>query len=91
MFSCYYFHHCYKIITSISNLIDQHVFVQYSDDFISRKLDEVLSLMVEVLPSCHFAAKRHRLDCLYFVIVHISKVIAKFIIFQRQWPILCIR
>ncbi|XP_042050958.1 RRP12-like protein [Salvia splendens] len=47
--------------------------LQYSNDFISRKLDEVLSLMVEVLPSCHFAAKRHRLDCLYFVIVHISK------------------
>lgn len=46
---------------------------QYSDDFISRKLEEVLSLMVEVLPSCHFAAKRHRLDCLYFLIIYISK------------------
>ncbi|XP_057767673.1 uncharacterized protein LOC130987961 [Salvia miltiorrhiza] len=47
--------------------------LQYSDDFISRKLEEVLSLMVEALPSCHFAAKRHRLDCLYFLIIHISK------------------
>ncbi|KAH6818389.1 ARM repeat superfamily protein [Perilla frutescens var. frutescens] len=46
---------------------------QYSDSFISRKLEEVFSLMVEVLPSCHFAAKRHRLDCLYFLIIHISK------------------
>lgn len=46
---------------------------QYSDDFISRKLEDVLSEMVRVLPSCHFAAKRHRLDCLYFLIIHISK------------------
>lgn len=46
---------------------------QYSDDFISRKLEILLSLMIEVLPSCHFSAKRHRLDCLYFLIVHVSK------------------
>ncbi|KAL0374605.1 UNVERIFIED_CONTAM: RRP12-like protein [Sesamum radiatum] len=46
---------------------------QYSDDFISRKLEDVLSLMTEVLPSCHFSAKRHRLNCLYFLIVHVSK------------------
>ncbi|KAI3443520.1 hypothetical protein Pfo_000185 [Paulownia fortunei] len=46
---------------------------QYSDEFISRKLDEVLSLMIEVLPSCHFSAKHHRLDCLYYLIIHVSK------------------
>lgn len=28
--------------------------------------------MVEILP-CHFSAKRHRLDCLYFLVVHVSK------------------
>ncbi|KAG8373862.1 hypothetical protein BUALT_Bualt11G0069400 [Buddleja alternifolia] len=46
---------------------------QNTDDFVSRKLEEVLSLMIEVLPSCHFSAKRHRLDCLYFLIIHVSK------------------
>ncbi|KAL2470154.1 ARM repeat superfamily protein [Abeliophyllum distichum] len=45
----------------------------HSDGFISRRLEEMLSLMVEVLPSCHFSAKRHRLDCLYFLIIHVSK------------------
>ncbi|KAL2487567.1 ARM repeat superfamily protein [Forsythia ovata] len=45
----------------------------YSDEFISRRLEEMLGLMIEVLPSCHFSAKRHRLDCLYFLIIHISK------------------
>lgn len=29
--------------------------------------------MFEVMHSCHFSAKRHRLDCLYFIIVHVSK------------------
>ncbi|CAN6699094.1 unnamed protein product [Malus baccata var. baccata] len=29
--------------------------------------------MIEVLPSCHFSAKRHRLDCLYLLIVLVSK------------------
>ncbi|KAF6173965.1 hypothetical protein GIB67_039916 [Kingdonia uniflora] len=29
--------------------------------------------MIEVLPSCHFSAKHHRLDCLYFLIVYVSK------------------
>ncbi|KAL6537719.1 hypothetical protein OROHE_012346 [Orobanche hederae] len=47
--------------------------LQASDDFIIRKLEEVLSLMIEVLPSCHFSAKRHRLDCLYFLIIHTTK------------------
>uniref|UniRef100_A0A803NT89 RRP12-like protein n=1 Tax=Cannabis sativa TaxID=3483 RepID=A0A803NT89_CANSA len=45
-----------------------------SDAFLASKLDEMLQLMIEVLPSCNFSAKRHRLDCLYFLIVHVSKV-----------------
>ncbi|CAA0821517.1 ARM repeat superfamily protein [Striga hermonthica] len=47
--------------------------LQTSDDFILRKLEVVLSLMIEVLPSCHFSAKRQRLDCLYFLIIHAIK------------------
>ncbi|KZV18259.1 hypothetical protein F511_34072 [Dorcoceras hygrometricum] len=49
------------------------VLSMFSDDIISRRHDEVLSLMIEVLPSCHFSAKRYRLDCLYFLIIHASK------------------
>lgn len=49
---------------------------QISDKFLpeEKNLDESLQLMIEVLPLCHFSAKRHRLDCLYFLIVHVSKV-----------------
>lgn len=43
------------------------------DEFLSSKLEELLRLMIEVLPSCHFSAKRHRLDCLYHLIAYISK------------------
>lgn len=49
------------------------VILKNSDGFISRKLEELLKLMIEVLPSCHFSAKRHRLDCLYYLIVHSAK------------------
>ncbi|TYI71836.1 hypothetical protein E1A91_D07G017400v1 [Gossypium mustelinum] len=42
--------------------------------FLSAKLEELLKLMIEVLPSLHFSAKRHRLDCLYELITHASKV-----------------
>ncbi|XP_062091199.1 uncharacterized protein LOC133797338 [Humulus lupulus] len=45
-----------------------------NDVFLASKLDELLQLMIEVLPSCNFSAKRHRLDCLYFLIVYVSKV-----------------
>lgn len=48
---------------------------QNCDGFLSVKLEELLGLMIEVLPSCHFSAKRHRLDCLYFLIVHVAKVV----------------
>ncbi|KAL3642880.1 hypothetical protein CASFOL_013695 [Castilleja foliolosa] len=46
--------------------------LQDSDDFISRKFEEVLGLMIEVLP-CHFSAKCHRLNCLYYLIIHATK------------------
>ncbi|XP_052181613.1 uncharacterized protein LOC127794500 [Diospyros lotus] len=49
------------------------VILRNSDGFLSRKLEELLNLMIDALPSCHFSAKRHRLDCLYFLIVHVSK------------------
>uniref|UniRef100_A0A7N0UJ95 RRP12-like protein n=1 Tax=Kalanchoe fedtschenkoi TaxID=63787 RepID=A0A7N0UJ95_KALFE len=42
--------------------------------FLSSKHSEMLTLMVNTLPFCHFSAKRHRLDCLYFLIVHYSKI-----------------
>ncbi|KAI4376476.1 hypothetical protein MLD38_014233 [Melastoma candidum] len=37
------------------------------------KLEGLYKLMVEVLPSCHFSAKRHRLECLYFLIIYSFK------------------
>ncbi|PIA46017.1 hypothetical protein AQUCO_01600349v1 [Aquilegia coerulea] len=43
------------------------------DEFLLANLDDILQLMIEVLPSSHFSAKRHRLECLYVLIVHISK------------------
>ncbi|KAM2313831.1 hypothetical protein ACFX1S_026933 [Malus domestica] len=43
------------------------------DWFLSSKLKELFDIMIEVLPSCHFSAKRHRLDCLYLLVVHVSK------------------
>ncbi|XP_021733106.1 uncharacterized protein LOC110699917 [Chenopodium quinoa] len=55
----------YKVLSMI---------LKNSDGFISRKIEEVLKLMSEVRSKCHFSAKRHRLDCLYFVIVHVIKV-----------------
>lgn len=44
-----------------------------SDSFVSSKFDELRVLVTEILPSYHLSAKRHRLDCLYFLIVHGSK------------------
>ncbi|KAI3943105.1 hypothetical protein MKW92_052438 [Papaver armeniacum] len=49
-------------------LLDYH-----SDQFLLENIDDLLQLMLEVLPLCHFSAKCHRLQCLYFLIVHISK------------------
>ncbi|GLT98825.1 hypothetical protein SLE2022_163050 [Rubroshorea leprosula] len=44
------------------------------DEYLSSKLEELLQLMIEVLPSCHLSAEHHRLDCLYYLIAYISKV-----------------
>ncbi|KAI0499276.1 hypothetical protein KFK09_020179 [Dendrobium nobile] len=54
----------YKILSLI---------LKESNGFLSNKLDELLQLIITATASCHFSAKRHRLDCLYYVIVHISK------------------
>ncbi|XP_047157816.1 RRP12-like protein [Vigna umbellata] len=48
------------------------IILKSSDSFVSLKFEELLGTMVEILP-CHFSAKRHRLDCLYFLVVHVSK------------------
>ncbi|KAL5699099.1 hypothetical protein ACHQM5_030046 [Ranunculus cassubicifolius] len=46
-------------------------------DFLTDNLDDLLRTMIKVLPSCHFSAKRHRIDCLYFIIVHMSKNVSE--------------
>ncbi|KAL3830065.1 hypothetical protein ACJIZ3_018867 [Penstemon smallii] len=58
----------YRVLSSI---------FQFSDDFISKKIEEVCVLMIKVQPSCHFSAKRHRLDCLYFLFIHVSKEVSE--------------
>ncbi|OMP11677.1 Armadillo-like helical [Corchorus capsularis] len=49
------------------------IILRNQEGFLSAKLEELLKLMIEVLPSFHFSAKRHRLDCLYHLIAHVSK------------------
>ncbi|XVE97854.1 hypothetical protein REPUB_Repub03eG0054800 [Reevesia pubescens] len=49
------------------------IILKNQEGFLSAKLEELLKLMIEVLPSFHFSAKRHRLDCLYHLIAHASK------------------
>ncbi|KAI9114053.1 hypothetical protein K1719_015304 [Acacia pycnantha] len=49
------------------------VILRDSNKFIPSKLEKLLALMVEVLPSCHISSKHHRLNCLYFLIVHVAK------------------
>ncbi|XP_020270530.1 RRP12-like protein [Asparagus officinalis] len=44
-----------------------------SDEFLSSKVDELIPLLLEATDSCHFSAKRHRLDSLYYLIVYVSK------------------
>ncbi|KAF5811742.1 hypothetical protein HanXRQr2_Chr04g0184971 [Helianthus annuus] len=58
----------YKVLSTI---------LEHDDSFIARRFEELLKLMFEAMHSCHFSAKRHRLDCLYFLIVHVSKVTSK--------------
>ena len=61
-----------------------NLYYQNSDEFLSSKFDELLTLMIEVLPLCHFSAKRHRLDCLYFLIVQVTKVSMVDILFLEK-------
>ncbi|KAH9289085.1 hypothetical protein KI387_033202, partial [Taxus chinensis] len=53
----------YKVLASI---LKEHT------DFLTSNFDEIFNLLVMAMPSCHFSAKRHRLDCLYYLIIHIS-------------------
>ncbi|WCJ42841.1 ARM repeat superfamily protein [Euphorbia peplus] len=54
----------YKVLSTI---------IQKYDGFITSGIEELLQLMIDVLPACHFSARRHRLDCLYFLILHVIK------------------
>uniref|UniRef100_A0A6N2L0E4 Uncharacterized protein n=1 Tax=Salix viminalis TaxID=40686 RepID=A0A6N2L0E4_SALVM len=47
--------------------------LQRYNGFLTSRLGELLQLMIDVLPSCHFSAKRYRLDCLYYLIAHTPK------------------
>ncbi|WZY81774.1 hypothetical protein YC2023_028158 [Brassica napus] len=46
------------------------VILKSSDGFVSKHLEELLELMHNI---CHVSAKRHKLDCLYFLLAHASK------------------
>ncbi|KAJ0240084.1 ARM repeat superfamily protein [Hirschfeldia incana] len=46
------------------------VILKSSDGFISKNLEELLELMHNI---CHVSAKRHKLDCLYFLLAYASK------------------
>ncbi|XP_047337645.1 RRP12-like protein [Impatiens glandulifera] len=49
------------------------IILKNSDGFLSQKLEELLNLMIEVLPSCHCSSKRYRIDSLYFLVVFVLK------------------
>ena len=40
-------------------------------DFLANNLAEIFEHMVTRMSSCHFSSKRHRLDCLQYLIIHI--------------------
>jgi ribosomal RNA-processing protein 12 len=46
------------------------VILKSSDGFVSKNLEELLVLMHNI---CHVSAKRHKLDCLYFLLAHASR------------------
>ncbi|KAF8110205.1 hypothetical protein N665_0086s0044 [Sinapis alba] len=46
------------------------VILKGSDGFVSKNLEELLELMHNI---CHVSAKRHKLDCLYFLLAYASK------------------
>lgn len=41
--------------------------------FLASRCGDVLELMLMAMPSCHFSAKRHRLNCLHPLILHIFR------------------
>lgn len=49
------------------------IMLKEREEFLSRKVDELICLMIKATDSCHVSAKRHRLDSLYYLIVHVSK------------------
>lgn len=54
----------YKVLAS---LCKEHA------GFLVDRTDEVLMLLLTALPSCHFSAKRHRLNCLHHFILYLFK------------------
>ncbi|XP_010509765.1 PREDICTED: RRP12-like protein isoform X2 [Camelina sativa] len=46
------------------------IILKSSDGFVSKNLEELLNLMHNL---CHVSAKRHKLDCLYFLLAHASR------------------
>ncbi|ESQ52033.1 hypothetical protein EUTSA_v10016153mg [Eutrema salsugineum] len=46
------------------------IILKSSDGFVSKNLEELLELMHNI---CHVSAKRHKLDCLYFLLAHASR------------------
>lgn len=69
---CLFFNHCQQEVLSTENNMNDNG--QEAKDFLSGNLDSLLELMIAALPSCHFSAKRHRLEALYFLIICICKV-----------------
>ncbi|XP_059075817.1 uncharacterized protein LOC131047356 isoform X2 [Cryptomeria japonica] len=53
----------YKVL---ANILREH------KDFLTNNFVEIFDLLVTTMTSCHFSARRHRLDCLYYLIIHIS-------------------
>ncbi|BFI25857.1 ribosomal RNA-processing protein 12 [Marchantia polymorpha subsp. ruderalis] len=54
----------YKIIASICKA---------NEDFLAKKSEEMLEVLVLALESCHASARRHRLDCVQYIIIHYTK------------------
>lgn len=77
----YFWHICFVAIKFCN------FFGQESDEFISRSTEKLLNLMIEALPANHFSAKRYRLDCLYSLIVHVTKV-THILLWIKLW---CVR
>lgn len=43
-------------------------------EFVAGRSEEMLETLLTALSSVHSSAKRHRLTCLHFLILHLSKV-----------------